>query len=550
MPLISDVRRGRWGSCLVIVPGAVHAVRRHERGKHDGSKGASMKRVTMLGLCLLMACSLGCQREATREQADQVMAKADGLRAGGDVDGAVRLLEKTTAAKAFQPFRADLTLRIVQTLMSTNRLESAGKRVERAAVESPDTAGPACGFYMQELYRRQKYDDAARWCREMAGLKLPEGLLAETARFHLEVLRVGGKAGEMGTALASYLPLLSAGAAQRLAGGEARILIHSGEFDAVNGMLAVLDQRQSSSMDWKALACSLRMEMLVTKNQWPEAADLVRQSAGELPDGLASSLLNDFLGRCASARKTDVSEGLCRLVLNSLPDKPLCREAAASAWVGSAEAAGDPALAVRRLQELTTLKIAAPALIRLTEGVYPIVIQSATNVDVRAFVDLCGSLLPQAASDAERTTLKMSMMDGNFRLEDYAGVLKILEAGLPDQPKTWQDAMISKVKAHLALKEGRNQEAVEGFQKFMQYIESESLDQTDPLTGGRVTKEAILGLNAKRIGEIFASMGDQEHARKSYATARDKYREALERARSDTNEFLRVQQDAKKVPAE
>ena len=104
---------------------------------------------------LAMACASGCRHETPRQQADRAMAQAEALRAGGDTDGAVRLLEKSMADKAFGPFQADFVLKIVQTLLATNRLDAAGDRAYRAASEDPETAGPACTFYAQQLTGRR-----------------------------------------------------------------------------------------------------------------------------------------------------------------------------------------------------------------------------------------------------------------------------------------------------------------------------------------------------------------------------------------------------------
>jgi hypothetical protein len=68
------------------------------------------------------------------------------------------------------------------------------------------------------------------------------------------------------------------------------------------------------------------------------------------------------------------------------------------------------------------------------------------------------------------------------------------------------------------------------------------------VTGNRITKEEILGLNAKRIGDILASMGQDEDARAMYKSARESYQAALERT-SPGPEYDRIQAELGKIPA-
>jgi tetratricopeptide (TPR) repeat protein len=173
---------------------------------------------------------------------------------------------------------------------------------------------------------------------------------------------------------------------------------------------------------------------------------------------------------------------------------------------------------------------------------------SASDAQLKVFADLCDGLLAQAPSDAEKASLRGMIMDSCFRLEDYERTLRLLDQGVPGQDEQWHKMMINKVKAHLALKEGRKQEAVDRFRAFMEYIRTQAMDQTDPVTGNRITKEEILGLNAKRIGDILASMGQDEDARAMYKSARESYQAALERT-SPGPEYDRIQAELGKIPA-
>ena len=84
--------------------------------------------------------------------------------------------------------------------------------------------------------------------------------------------------------------------------------------------------------------------------------------------------------------------------------------------------------------------------------------------------------------------------------------------------------------------------------EFMGYIAKEEGDQIDPVKGTRVTKEMILGLNAKRIGDILAGAGDKSGAAGAYQEARDYYATALKGFGENTPEAARIKEDLAAVP--
>ena len=77
---------------------------------------------------------------------------------------------------------------------------------------------------------------------------------------------------------------------------------------------------------------------------------------------------------------------------------------------------------------------------------------------------------------------------------------------------------------------------------------SEEDETSDPATGAIHTREMILGRNALRIGEIYASIPDAAQAKAAYDEARAYYQKALETVRdADTIELIR--KEMARVPA-
>ena len=74
-------------------------------------------------------------------------------------------------------------------------------------------------------------------------------------------------------------------------------------------------------------------------------------------------------------------------------------------------------------------------------------------------------------------------------------------------------------------------------------------EQTDPVTGNSVSREALLGLNAKRIGEILTSMGKTQEALNTYKESLAYYQQALAKVPRDGDEYKALQKAMDEIPA-
>jgi predicted negative regulator of RcsB-dependent stress response len=170
-----------------------------------------------------------------------------------------------------------------------------------------------------------------------------------------------------------------------------------------------------------------------------------------------------------------------------------------------------------------------------------------TKAEFLALLELCQALAPGLqAEDGAR--LSIIMLDLCFYLERFADALAIVEQKIPGRDSQWSRSLVSKIKAHLCLQQGKPREAVAHFREFMNAVAQDQADQIDPVSGTRVTKEMILGLNAKRIGDILAADGDKDGAAKAYQEARDAYTAALKGFSEGSSEYTKITNDRAAVP--
>ncbi|MCK5850561.1 MAG: hypothetical protein KAH23_06560, partial [Kiritimatiellae bacterium] len=134
------------------------------------------------------------------------------------------------------------------------------------------------------------------------------------------------------------------------------------------------------------------------------------------------------------------------------------------------------------------------------------------------------SLLSMISDKDKRLDVARLMFDYSCIQEDYEASLDLLRTCYEGKKI---DHILNKVQAHKALKEGRSDEAVKRFRDFMDLVRTWKTKQYDQLTGESVPVSAVLGLNARRIGDILLLDGKKKEAAKAYAEAKEYYAKAL-----------------------
>jgi hypothetical protein len=141
-------------------------------------------------------------------------------------------------------------------------------------------------------------------------------------------------------------------------------------------------------------------------------------------------------------------------------------------------------------------------------------------------------------------------MDGAYMLEDYARVVRILEEGIPSQDEAWHGMAVNKVKARLALQEGRKRDAVAFLRASTTFIAQVHRYAADPSTGIVHTREMRLGDTNRQMAELLDSLGDGDGARAARTEAARYYREALESMDPSSRAYQIVKEAMQALAAE
>ena len=290
---------------------------------------------------------------------------------------------------------------------------------------------------------------------------------------------------------------------------------------------------------------------MVLQNKWVEAEQQFVTLAPILPDKELAACLRRAVSAAGEKGKPDIVNRLCSFVLKTQKGKTRAKVEAAKQYLKLAREKKDIDKIITRLESLAGFGVPPIEIFYAYNEQFYFILKHGTPEQIAGLLHFSDSLEPLLGNTSALTEIKIMALDNSFVLEDYKGALKRLEKGIPEKDKEWQEMSSTKLKAHLALQEGKKKEAIRLFRKFMDYVSVEQdLPVPDPLTGIEHTKEMCLGFNAKRIGDILKSMEDKQGSQKAYKEAKELYLKALSEVKPESKEYNYIQTKIAKISAE
>jgi len=296
------------------------------------------------------------------------------------------------------------------------------------------------------------------------------------------------------------------------------------------------------------LARILRVRIAIEAGEWGNILVLVMRSAEVMSDRELGLLSASVYTKALAQDRAGVVEQLCEYLLMEQKDKATTVREAARQWIAIPKKYGKADEIPERLGFLKKMGVASDVRTSLFRSEFYYVLEKAGPGGIAAMVkrgDELSSELP-AGDDKER--IKVMLVDGCYMTEDYERALVILEAGIEGREDRWTKMAKDKVRAHMALKQGDVDEAVNWFRKFMAHVAKWQDPEIDPSTGIRHTKEMTLGFNAKRIAGIYKDAGRMEEAQTAYMEARDYYEKALEETRQGSKSRKLIEKELADLP--
>jgi hypothetical protein len=132
-------------------------------------------------------------------------------------------------------------------------------------------------------------------------------------------------------------------------------------------------------------------------------------------------------------------------------------------------------------------------------------------------------------------SLRERRLDGFFLVGDYDGAISMLDkGGIEGRTGEWCKSTAAKLRAHKAMENGQNKEAVEHLKVFIDYMLSDEMkdfEDSDPANGVVYSREWVAAKNYMRCATLSS---DSAKAKADFTEkAKSLYKVALEKAKDD-----------------
>ncbi len=324
------------------------------------------------------------------------------------------------------------------------------------------------------------------------------------------------------------------------------------DYAGLDALLKALRSRGDARADLTSLLLSVEVDMLLQQKNLKEAASFLIDNAVALGDSALSVRAVKVVVAAVKGDAQDVAVRMVAAAYAGGDERPRTRDRVATRWIRIAEAAGQRDAFLMRVNEALDAGIPASDLhAEFNHGFHMIMMSKDSELQKRCLGVLDRFMAAKDLREGQLGALALLQLDGAFYCKDFKRACEVIEAGVPGYDEKWHEEILDKVKAHLALQEGRKDDAITLFRKHMARVEVWDTSVINPENGAKMTKEAVLGFNEKRIGDIYAGMeGRSKDASAAYARARDWYQTALANLKPDSIEYESAASELAEVPGE
>jgi tetratricopeptide (TPR) repeat protein len=462
---------------------------------------------------------------------------------------AFRVLEAAFKDPVYAESKQPLLTEYIRFSLWAGRPDLAKDRFLSVASEDLDTAAGVLGMIENNLLQSRKYEELVAWCNTTKAFKFPGAGRAGVFWFQFQAYRALGAMNSVQELLPVVFKELPEDQSTTLVSRFMDSLMAYKMYQELDTVMQFLTEKFPKQPGLADVIVMKRFWSFLNQEMLEKAADVLQVAVDTIPENQVQMALDQFLAMSVKWGKKDLATEWCKKILDKKPADSGLFAVAARSWVKTAAEGGDAKLVLERLNALHDKHIPDPALLQLLKGTFYLLLDKGDQDTRAAAMKLCESLQASAKSDAEKETLAGMMLDGSFMMQDYERALKIVNAGIPGMTDATRDTLVPKIEAHIALVAGNKDEAIKKFRLFMDMVAKGDETVTDPVTNARVSREYILGLNASRIGEIWASKGIADQAAAVRQEARDHFEKALSKAKQGSPEYKLIQKEMTKLSA-
>lgn len=477
---------------------------------------------------------------------DKLFSEVESLYYEGNTNDALAKLNSALTDSTFAAERRRIFSMAVRMELEAGDIGAARNRMLEAYMSDPNITEDAVGAVYYYYNDSGDHSSAIAWTDEVLAIKgLPSSTIRNMREWNFLSVILAGIEDRAIKIAGSLIAAAPAGDAINILRRGSDLLMERKMTNVVSRILDNAGTVITSDPATRIFLSSLRLRLYAERGEW----GLLQKNFNSLSDSFSDADLLFILRRTVpaaarSAKEPIVSE-LCLGVITNSNFRSRSYAFASRQWLLSAQRTDIMEIPARLEFLLSRGKSLSEIGVLFVHHAY----DGVDNLEfVKEMRPVGDRLVAPAADEDTKSSIRTALLDYCFVLNDFDGALVILEKGVAGYDKPWHEMAISKVKAHKALAENRPLDAIKEFRAFMAVMGvAEDAETSDPATGVIHTREMILGRNAKRIGDIYASIPDMAKAAAAYEEARAYYQKTLDSS-SDKEVLAIVKAELAQIP--
>ncbi len=496
--------------------------------------------------------TMGCRREVPPSPEEQMTALREtvvALHEEGDGASGRELLKAAMVDPALLEYRGECLAQLLLSLLD-DEMAAEAETAFLAAVSDPMVAQSAYGRIGAHYYNSGALPELAAWLTTLLDTPDLAGRIKQDCWRRYAAIC---DSAELLPSLIDRVPYLVASdvsARPAMVGAGARALLAADEPELLQAYLEAVMAGAGDDRSVVAVVQMTRLDDMLGREQLDEALALMAREDFAIADrSMVARAKRLTLGLVKATRQGD-AEALLEQLIDAADEAPWTGRMAVAQWLTMARDTGDAELVLTRLGSLLERGQPLPLVFREFRETFYTVMQTADAPLREQVTAVLGRVIAHAdVEQLDAVDLVMLRLDDAFYRKDFAAALALLQAGVPDKDEVWHNELINKVSAHLALSEGRTDDAIASFRQHMAVVEQWEKSRLNPADQLNMCKEVVLGFNEKRIGDILTAAGGRgAEAAAAYAKARAYYQAGLAVLAADSPEYEAAQAEMALVP--
>jgi hypothetical protein len=475
-----------------------------------------------------------------------------GLQETGDRASLIARLRAALEDEILERYDGTIFAWLLGELSATEEgLAEARALYMAAASENEDRLRSAYGIIDNAYLRMEDKEGVLALCTELLGKSIPQDI---STRVWMRLCQIQIEADDFNACVEqvpTIVRTLSPVNAERVLWMTANMLLEKKAFGPLREVLTAVESQKVTDERLLRFILLAKVDMVLAEGNFAAARDLLMTEWASLPDGDLGRRMSLLIESFAAAGAKDDVDALARTVLKEMAGKKVTQRRVITTWIKGATGVGDYDRFVQRVSESLGGGVSIDVLLSPFEAGFYAIMSNGTDAQKDACVALVEDLRSALPADDEQHAprLAMLLLDGAFYREDFERAMAVIDAGIPGQDEDLHTVLRNKVTAHLALVEGRTDDAVAAFRRHMDTVEGWKQPQVNPESGVMMYKEAVLGFNEKRIGDIYTAADRAAEAKTAYASAREYYALALALVKEDSDEHRLYTSELAEIPA-